>query len=120
MSHSRHRRAGMVRSHTATGGDLTPARQGLDAATLLLADATRPVTGLAAQPRRVMELCLPGVLSVSEVAAHLHLPGPVVRVIVSRLLDSGHLSARAPFVPTASSPHSAEVLRKVLVALEKL
>jgi hypothetical protein len=109
----------MIRSHTATGGDATPARHGLDAATLLLADAGRSLTGLTAQPRRVMELCLPGVLSVSEVAAHLELPAPVVRVIVSRLLDSGHLAARAPFVP-AASPHSEDLLRKVLVALERL
>ncbi|WP_197094035.1 DUF742 domain-containing protein [Nonomuraea sp. SBT364] len=109
----------MIRSYAVTGGDAPGTRAGLDAATLLVADPGRPLTGLAAQSRRVMDLCLPGALSVSEVAAHLQLPGAIVKVIVAGLVDSGHLAPRAPFVP-AASPYSADFLMKVLKALEKL
>ncbi|MEU4233302.1 DUF742 domain-containing protein [Nonomuraea sp. NPDC026600] len=119
MTGPRHRRAGMVRSHTATDGNATPAPGRLDDATLLLADPNRPRTGLAAQARRVMDLCQPGVLSVSEVAYHLRLPGAVVKVIVSRLVNSGHLAARAPFVPAAGQ-YSEDLLQEVLHALQKL
>ncbi|MEU4579142.1 DUF742 domain-containing protein [Nonomuraea sp. ATR24] len=119
MTPSRHRRAGMIRSYTVSGGDASATRAGLDAATLLLADPARPLAGLAAHPRRVMDLCLPGALSVSEVAAHLELPGAIVKVIVAGLVDSGHLAPRAPFVP-AASPYSTDFLMKVLKALEKL
>jgi hypothetical protein len=109
----------MVRSYTVTEGEGAAPAAGLDAATLLVADPDQSLAGLLAQSRRVMDLCLPGVLSVSEVAAHLQLPGAIVKVLVARLVDSGHLTARAPFVP-AASPHSADILRKVLKALEKL
>ncbi|WP_425566705.1 hypothetical protein, partial [Planomonospora alba] len=67
MSPRGHHRRGVVRSHTATGGHATPSRSSLDEATLLIADPKMPLAGLAAQAYRVMDLCLPGVLSVSEV-----------------------------------------------------
>ncbi|WP_223168003.1 DUF742 domain-containing protein [Nonomuraea sp. SYSU D8015] len=118
MTSPRHRRAGMVRSHTATEGNGTLALGRLDDAALLIADPHRPRTGLTAHAQRVMDLCQPGVLSVSEVAYHLQLPGAVVKVIVSRLINSGHLTARAPFVPAGH--YSEDVLLEVLRALQKL
>ncbi|TDC95559.1 DUF742 domain-containing protein [Nonomuraea deserti] len=109
----------MIRSHTATGGDAIPSRGSLDDATLLVAETGAPPAGLPAQAHRVMDLCLPGVLSVSEVAYHLQLPGAVVKVIVSKLIDSGHLIARAPYAPLAGQ-HDENFLRQVLDALQKL
>ncbi|MFD3422427.1 DUF742 domain-containing protein [Streptomyces decoyicus] len=117
-SHGRQRR-GMVRSYTAMDGRATPSRSTLDEVTLLIADPKMPLAGMGAQAHRVMDLCLPGVLAVSEVAAHLELPGAVTKVIVSGLVDSGHLVARAPFVPTAEQ-HDEGLLRRVLHGLQKL
>jgi hypothetical protein len=119
MSPRGHRRHGVVRSYTATGGRATPSRTSLDEATLLIADPKLPLAGLQAQAYRVMDLCLPGVLSVSEVAHHLQLPGAVTKVIVSGLVDSGHLVARAPFTPTADQ-HDEDFLRRVLHGLQQL
>ncbi|MFJ3946191.1 DUF742 domain-containing protein [Streptomyces griseoaurantiacus] len=117
-THGRQRR-GMVRSHTATEGRATPSRTTLDEATLLIADPNVPLAGLGAQAYRVMELCLPGVLAVSEVAFHLELPGAITKVIVSGLVDSSHLFARAPFVPAAEQ-HEEDFLKRVLDGLQKL
>ncbi|SFD65258.1 MULTISPECIES: DUF742 domain-containing protein [Streptomyces] len=119
MTAPRRRAAGMVRSYTATGGRVVPTRRSLDGATLLKADATVALAGLPAQARRVMELCRPGVLSVAEVAFHLRMPGAVTRVIVSSLVDSGHLTAVAPFVPAAQQ-HDRDFLKRVLRGLQRM
>ncbi|SEG37993.1 Protein of unknown function [Nonomuraea solani] len=119
MSDPAQRRAGVVRSHAATGGSPMPSPSPLDEATLLIADPGRPLDGLAAHARRTMALCLPGVLSVAEVSYHLRLPGAVVKAIVTALIDSGHLSARAPYTPTAGH-FDVEFLQQVLDALHKL
>ncbi|MFG1943993.1 DUF742 domain-containing protein [Nonomuraea sp. NPDC048826] len=119
MSGPRRGRASVVRSHTVTGGGALPERSHLDEATLLIADPRRSPAGLPAHAHRTMTLCLPGVLSVAEVAHHLRLPGAVVKVVVSQLIDSGHLSARAPYVPTAGQ-YDAAFLQQVLDALHKL
>ncbi|MEV0380871.1 DUF742 domain-containing protein [Nonomuraea sp. NPDC050643] len=117
MSDSGQRRAGVVRSHAATGG--SAGRSPLDEATLLIADPERPLTGLSPHAHRTMVLCLPGVLSVAEVAHHLRLPGAVVKVIVAELIDGGHVTARAPYAPTAGH-FDVEFLQQVLDALHKL
>ncbi|MCK2216287.1 DUF742 domain-containing protein [Actinomadura sp. ATCC 31491] len=119
MTGPRQRRAGMVRSHAAIDGGDVPSRSALDEATLLIADPHRPCAGLGAHAQRTMALCRPGVLSVAEVAYHLRLPGAVVKAIVARLVDSGHLGARAPYVPAAGQ-YDLEFLQQVLDALHKL
>ncbi|SFC62286.1 DUF742 domain-containing protein [Streptomyces aidingensis] len=119
MTRRSHRRRGMVRSYTATGGRAIPSRATLDEATLLKADPKLPMAGLNAQSHRVMDLCRAGVLSVAEVAAHLQMPGAVTKVIVSALVDSGHLVAVAPFVPAAQK-HDREFLKKVLRGLQSI
>ncbi|MBB0246117.1 DUF742 domain-containing protein [Streptomyces alkaliphilus] len=116
---SAHRRRGMVRPYAAAGGNLTPTRSTLDPATLLIADPKVPLTGLGAYPHRLMALCLPGVLSVAEAAVRLELPVAVTMPIASRLVDSGHLVARAPFVPAADR-HDRAFLERILDGLRKL
>ncbi|WP_030548234.1 DUF742 domain-containing protein [Streptomyces albus] len=118
MTPPAHRRRGMVRSYTVTGGRATPSRTSLDEATLLIADHKMPLTGLSSHAHRVMDLCLPGVLSVAEVGHHLQLPGAVTKVIVSGLVDSGHLVARSP-VPAAQQ-HDMALLERILDALHAL
>ncbi|AQW48424.1 DUF742 domain-containing protein [Streptomyces violaceusniger] len=113
-----HRRRGIVRSYTATGGQATPTRRSLDDATLLIADPKVPLAGLSPHAYRVMDLCLPGVLSVAEVGFHLMLPGAVTKVIVSGLVNSSHLIARSP-IPAAQQ-HDTVLLERILDALHKL
>lgn len=119
MTPGAHQRRGMVRSYTATGGRAVPSRTTLDEATLLKADPGAVVAGLPAQAYRVMEMCLGGVLAVADVAAGLELPGAVVKVVVSGLVDSGHLVARDPFV-RAASQHDVDFLKRVLSGLQQL
>jgi hypothetical protein len=108
----------MVRPYTPADGKATPSRRSLDLATILIADRNKPLRGLDAHAYRVMEHCLPGTLSVAEVSADLQLPGAVTRVLVSRLVDSGHLIARNP-VPAAQQ-HDRNLLERILSGLHKL
>jgi hypothetical protein len=126
---SGHSRRGVVRAYTVidtdSGGDIdgddidadAPVR--VDVATLLSVVPGVPLEGLRAQARRVMAVCLPGVLSVADVSAHLALPGAVTRALVTELVGSGHLRTAAPFVPTAE-PHEREFLERVLDGLQRL
>ncbi|MCT2588996.1 DUF742 domain-containing protein [Streptomyces sp. N2-109] len=108
----------MVRPYTPTGGQAAPSRHSLDLATLLIADRDRPLHGLSAHARRVMEHCLPGALSIADVSADLQLPGAVTKVLVASLVDSGHLISRNP-VP-AFQQYDREFLERVLDGLHKL
>jgi hypothetical protein len=119
VSAAGHSRRGVVRSHTVIGPDRPPPTVHLDLATLLSVDPLVKWSGLRAQAQRVMALCSPGVLSVADVAAQLHLPGGVVRTLIAELVASGHLLAADPFVPVAQL-HEAEFLERVLHGLERL
>jgi Protein of unknown function (DUF742) len=113
-----HWRDGMVRSYTPTEGRAEPSRATLDLATLLVADAQRPLTGLGAHEYRVVRHCLPGALSLAEVGFDLGLPGAVAKVIAASLVDSGHLISRNP-VPAAQQ-FDRELLERILDGLERL
>ncbi|WP_129842110.1 DUF742 domain-containing protein [Streptomyces sp. RFCAC02] len=115
--HGRQRR-GMVRTHTPTGGRARPSRQTLDLATLLIVQADRDPRGLDPYSHQVMEVCMPGVLSVAEVSAHLRLPGAVTKVLVAALVDDGYLIARDP-VP-AAAVHDMSLLERILDGLRAL
>ncbi|MFE5212378.1 DUF742 domain-containing protein [Streptomyces sp. NPDC056600] len=130
-----HTRRGVVRSHTVIplaedepSGEVDragvdevpePPRLRTDHATLLSLAPTAPRTGLGVQAHRVLALCAPGVVSVAEVAAHLEMPGGVVRVLVTDLVTRGNLLAADPFVPQAQ-PHEKEFLERILDGLQRL
>jgi hypothetical protein len=88
-----HERA-LVRPHVVTSGRAHPTRNIFDLVTLVIA-ARRELAGLNPEQRRVMELCRGGALSVAEVAGHLLLPVSVTKVLLSDLVDSGHIVTRA-------------------------
>lgn len=113
MSPPRPERA-LVRPHVVTGGRAHPTRNIFDLVTLVIASRTQ-VSGLSPEKRRVMELCQGGALSVAEVAAHLVLPVSVTKVLLSDLVDSGHIVTRASAVE-ADQP-SDHLLREVLDGL---
>jgi hypothetical protein len=96
-----------------------PPRLRTDHATLLSLAPAAPRDGLGVQARRVLALCAPGVVSVAEVAAHLQMPGGVVRALVADLVARGNLLAADPFVPLAQ-PHEKEFLERILDGLQKL
>jgi hypothetical protein len=113
MSPPRRERA-LVRPHVVTGGRAHPTRNSLDSVTLVTATRDQ-LGGLSPEKRRVMELCRGGSLSVAEVAAHLSLPVSVTKVLLSDLVDSGHIAAHAP-PPLADLP-DLQLLKDVLDGL---
>ncbi|WP_433179274.1 DUF742 domain-containing protein [Actinoallomurus sp. CA-150999] len=113
MSAPRRERA-LVRPHVVTGGRARPTRNIFDLVTLVMA-ARSEVVGLSPEKRRVMELCRGGALSVAEVAGHLSLPVSVTKVLLSDLVDSGHIVTRASVPDTGQPP--TRVLQEVLDGL---
>jgi predicted transcriptional regulator len=116
MSRNRRERA-LVRPHVVTGGRAHPTRNIFDLVTLVIATRVE-VIGLSPEKRRVMELCRGGALSVAEVAGHLSLPVSVTKVLLSDLVDSGHITTRAPAPEARLS--EMQVLQEVLDGLRAL
>ena len=106
---------GLVRPYVVTDGRAHPTRNTLDLVTLVTAVNNRPLTGLSPEKLGVMKLCRGGALSVAEVAGHLALPMSVTKVLLSDLIDSGHITVRPP-VPKAQLP-DAQLLQEVLDGL---
>ncbi|MDH2389001.1 MULTISPECIES: DUF742 domain-containing protein [Streptomyces] len=106
---------GLVRPYVITEGRAHPTRNTVDLVTLVTAVRDRPLNSLNPEKRRVMELCGGGALSVAEVAAHLSLAVSVTKVLLSDLIDSGHLTVRPP-IPKAQLP-DARLLQEVLHGL---
>ena len=111
------RERAMIRPFVITGGRAYATRTTLDVATVVVAART-VLTGLAPEKRRVVELCSRGALGIVEIAAHLRLPTSVTKVLVSDLVDSGHVRCSAP-VAVNSRP-DLELLEKVLDGLRAL
>lgn len=108
----------LVRLHVVTGS-LQARRDPLDGAGRL--DATtriRFVQGhqLPGTPeqRRMLRLCVAGMLTVAELAAHLRLPIAVTAEIAASLIDIGCLAGSVP------DPTDLDFLRRVLHGLERL
>lgn len=94
---SRRERA-LVRPHVITEGRAHPTRNTLEL--LALVTAVRPSSrDMSPEKCRVIEICTHGVLSVAEVAGHLSLPVSVVKVLISDLVDTGHILVRAAEPP---------------------
>ncbi|MFE7269395.1 DUF742 domain-containing protein [Streptomyces sp. NPDC057623] len=89
----------MIRAYVRTGGRSSPSRDDLDLTSPVRA-ADRPLQGLDAESVRVMRLCS-GPLSVAEIAAYLDLPPTVALIVVSALLDTGHLDTPVRVAPDA-------------------
>jgi hypothetical protein len=101
-----------------TDGRAHPTRNTIDLVTLVIIARGAPAddaAGLSPEKRRVVELCRGGALSVAEVAGHLELPISVTKVLLSDLVDSGHISTRAP-IPSAELP-DIQILQEVLDGL---
>jgi hypothetical protein len=106
-----------VRSYVVTGGRAAPSRGTIRPETLVVtALPSRPLPVSASRTERALLGVCRRLLSLAEAAAYLELPVSVVVVVASDLVDSGHLSVRAP----VSAPVSIEVLEELLNGLRKL
>lgn len=85
-----------VRSYVITGGRTLPAGDQLALQTLvtIAPERTLPL-GASPEVKAIWELLGGGYLSVAEVAAHVALPVGVARLLLTDLLDQGHLLRRA-------------------------
>lgn len=106
----------MIRAYVRTRGRSSPSRDDLDLTSLVRA-ADRPLQGLDAEAVRVMRICS-GPLSIAEIAALLDLSPTVVLIVVSGLLDTGHLDTPTPLVPDDAP--SIDILKEVLDGLRAL
>jgi hypothetical protein len=105
----------LVPPYTVTGGRTAPSRNILDPVTLVTARLR--ASGLVDEPRKIVEHCQGGVLSIIDVAGRLGLSISVTKVLVSDLIDSGHLRIQVPFRDTKPTP---ELLERVLSGLQRL
>ncbi len=78
----------IIRPFLLTGGRTRPAQEGLYVEALLQAQLGTDTAGLRFEAGQIVELCQKP-LSVAELAAALHIPLGVVRVLVSDLIADG-------------------------------
>jgi hypothetical protein len=91
----------------------------LDILTLVMAARSgADTTGMDREYREILRLCQLRALSVAEIAAHMNLLLAAVKVLVSDLIDSGHLIHRPPR-PAAVVP-DIKLLQAVLDGVRKL
>ncbi|MEW1724670.1 DUF742 domain-containing protein [Streptomyces sp. NPDC093109] len=107
----------IVRPYVRTGGRARP-RRDVRLESVVIA-AAGPITDLGADARLVMGLFAGGRggLAVADIAAALRMPPSTVRILVSFLVDTGHLTS-----PVAAAPGRPEtnLMRRVLDGLREL
>jgi Protein of unknown function (DUF742) len=106
-----------VRPYVLTGGRAVPSRNTIRPETLVSAASPgKPLPVSAGRTERALVGMCRSLLSLAEAAAYLELPVSVVVVVVSDLVDSGHLVVRTP----VGAQVSREVLEELLHGLRKL
>ncbi|SNQ49772.1 conserved hypothetical protein [Frankia canadensis] len=109
---------GPIRPYVLTGGQARPSRNTVRPETLLVANADASLPPSATrQHRSLVQLCR-GMLSLAEAAAHLKIPVSVAAVMVSDLVDTGHLAVRTVGADPDTPNH--ELLERVLHGLRSL
>ncbi|MEU3616936.1 DUF742 domain-containing protein [Streptomyces sp. NPDC006872] len=107
----------MVRPYVRTVGRVRP-RRDVRLESVVIA-ASGPAESLVPDAVRVMKLFSSGRggLAVADIAAALELPPSTVRILVSALMDSGHLTS--PVAAVADQP-DLELLQEVLRGLRAM
>ncbi|MEU7425203.1 MULTISPECIES: DUF742 domain-containing protein [unclassified Streptomyces] len=107
----------LIRPYVRTGGRNRPSRD-VRVETVVIA-AAGSTEKLGPDARRVMRLFAGGRggLAVADIAAALELPPSTVRIIVSALMDSGHLASP---VPVQEGRPGLDLLQEVLRGLREL
>jgi Protein of unknown function (DUF742) len=110
---------GGIRAFTITAGR-TIARSDVMFETVV-APTSQRYTGHGGVASTLLALVATEPLSVAELAVHLEIPIGVSRVLVSDLLDSGHLTSAALSAPIGSVPTSkVDLLKRVISRVEAL
>jgi hypothetical protein len=108
----------LVRPYAVTGGRTRSDTLGLDLITLVVAmRSAAEAAGMEPEYGRILRLCQHPT-SVAEVAARVDLPLPVVKVLLSDLIEEGHVLFRTA-APVTETP-SKHVLQAVLNGIRKL
>jgi len=107
----------LVRPYAVARGRTRPTRHDLEMITLVVAVTTDHDTRMDPEYAQIMGICQQP-LSIAEVSAMLDLPLVVIKVLLSDLIDWGHIIFRSP--PRASDVPKMELLQAVLDGIRKL
>ncbi|MGY1437290.1 DUF742 domain-containing protein [Streptomyces reniochalinae] len=107
----------LVRPYTVSEGRTRPSAD-LDLLTLVLATGVRPGGYLGPEHSQVLGLC-GGPVSVAEIAATVHLPATVTKVVLSDLVDCGAVTTRGPVHLQGPATNDRELLEAVLDGLRR-
>ncbi|MFC0539911.1 DUF742 domain-containing protein [Kutzneria chonburiensis] len=102
-----------VRPFIVTGGRTMPLRDDLRIETLVVADRAALTAPLRFELQTVVRLCQ-SPQSVAEVAAHLHVPLGVAKVVIGDLMAAGHVTVHQP---TELAVSTIERIRDLVRAL---
>jgi Protein of unknown function (DUF742) len=110
---------GGIRTFTITSGRTT-ARSDVMFETIV-GRTNNPVPVVSDVARALLVMVGREPLSVAELAVHLEIPIGISRVLVSDLLDSGHVTSAALSAPVGSSaPSKTDLLKRVISRVEAL
>jgi hypothetical protein len=108
----------LVRPYAMTGGRTRPGTSNLDVATqVVTVPCVVERVGISPEQQAILQLCHRA-LSVAELAAHVDVPLVVIKVLISDLIDRGHVVVRSP-APALQTP-SRELLQAVLDGVRAL
>jgi hypothetical protein len=110
----------LIRPFAVTRGRAGKDLHDLDIITLVV--AVRPeadVAGLDREYGDILRMCQRRALSIAEISAQMGLLLAAVKVLVSDLINSGHLIYRSPPPPTTGRP-DIKLLQAVLDGVRKL
>lgn len=113
--------SGLERYYVLTKGRSGPggSASSLDVATLIVA-RTAPLTGMQHEHEDILRRCRDP-LSVAELGAHLGLPFNILAVLLTDLLEAGHVEARDPIpAHTAGRGPDLALLEEILSGLQRL
>ena len=107
------------RLYTVTGGRTLGDDDPFDLVSLIVTERD-PVPGLQSEHVKILHNCH-SPMAVVEVSAVLGLPVSVVKVLLRDLLDQGSITVRRPpAAPTRAQLPDHDMLKQVLVGLQKL
>jgi hypothetical protein len=110
----------LVRPYAVTRGRTSDVRHDLDMITLVIAVRSESSLQLV-EPEYgdIVRLCqFP--LSVAEVAAKLHLPLVVTKILIGDLINDGYLIFRSPPPATRAGPPDIKLLQAVLDGIRRI
>jgi hypothetical protein len=106
------------RLYIVTGGRSRADDARLDLVALVVSES-QPTAGMQSEHAAILRICRTPT-AVVEISADLALPVSVVRILLADLLDTGKITARHPTMSRGDRLPDSELLKQVLVGLQKL